>query len=89
VRAFFKSHIGDHFHFNTGFMLWMKENAGLTLHDAAVEWERLASLKKNKNQPSEIAPQFEYNQFMRDYFRVNPGKTVHDAISAWKSQRGI
>lgn len=89
VRKFFKSHIGEHFHFNTYFMQWMKENVGLTLHDAAAEWERLAAFKKSKNYNSDIAPQFEYNQFMRDYFQANPGKTIHNAISAWKFKRGI
>jgi hypothetical protein len=89
VRNFFKKHIGDHFRFNTEFMAWMKDNVGLTLQDAVKEWERLSVTKRDKNNPSEIAPQFEYNQFIRDYFRENPGRTLHDAISEWQIKRGI
>ncbi len=89
VRNFFKKQIGEHFRFNTAFMSWMKENAGLTLQDAVKEWERLSVVKRDKNHPSEIAPQFEYNQFIRDYFKENPGKTIQDAIKKWRKKRGI
>jgi Domain of unknown function (DUF6434) len=40
VRRFFKKEIGEHFHFNRPFMQYLKENAGITLKEAAEEWKR-------------------------------------------------
>jgi hypothetical protein len=40
VRRFFKAHLGDDFHFNKPFMIWMKESTGKTLADAIEEFKK-------------------------------------------------
>lgn len=40
VRRFFKSQIGEHFHFNIEFMAWMKNSKGKKLKDAVKEWKK-------------------------------------------------
>ena len=40
VRRYFKARCGDHFKFDRPFMAWMKANAGKTMGEAVVEWQR-------------------------------------------------
>lgn len=87
VRRFFLAHIGKQFRFNAAFMNWMKANVGKTLGDAAIEWKRIASSKKDTNLKTEIAPQFEYNRYIRAFLAANPDKTIHDAMQHWKMKR--
>ena len=90
-RAFFRSLIGQEFHFTVHFMNFMKENIGKTYQDAIDEWYRERERKKDRTSRSPIAPQFEYNQYIRAYFEHNPGKTLQDAIASWnrkKKRRG-
>lgn len=45
VRRFFKAEIGEHFKFDRPFMAWMKPHPGLTMRDAATEWQRREATK--------------------------------------------
>ena len=83
------SQIGSHFRFNTAFMSWVKNNPGKTLGDAVLEWKRIYSLKKSKNQISSIAPQFEYNTYIRLFLQDNPQLTFADAVKFWKIKRTL
>lgn len=77
LRAFFKQHIGNGFHFKVEFQKWLHENAGKTYGDAVVAYKTL-------DHPAEIWPQFEYNQYVRDFFADNKGASLNDAIRCWK-----
>ena len=87
VRAFMKREIGAHFHFNTAFMNWTKQNIGKTMKEAIAEWKRLYELKSDKNHPTTISPQFEYNAYIRDFLTDNKDKKLTDAIQYWKLKR--
>ncbi|MCU0416214.1 MAG: SAP domain-containing protein [Cytophagaceae bacterium] len=89
VRRFFLTEIGSHFSFNIVFMKWLKENKGKTLNDAIVEWNRIHTLKKDKNYESEIAPQFEYNRYMRAFLKDNPTMSSKDAMKFWKLKSAL
>ena len=84
VRTFMTLHIGHHFKFNTEFMNWAKANTGKSMGEAIEEWKRIYTLKRNKGQKTEIAPQFEYNRYIRDFMADNPGQTLKSAIRLWK-----
>lgn len=86
-RAFFKSIIGAHFRFTTGFMQFCKANPQKTYREAVEFWQTEQAAKKNKTQQTVIAPQFEYNQFIRDFLTANKGSSLKQAISAWKVAR--
>lgn len=83
-RAFFKSIIGEKFHFTTRFMNFFKYNIGKTYKDAINEWYAEAEDRKN-GEKTVLSSQFEYNQFIRDYFQdpKNKGKPLKEAISEW------
>ena len=83
-RAFFKSIIGEKFHFTTLFMKFFKNNIGKTYKDAINEWHAEQEERK-KGEKTALSSQFEYNQFIRDYFQdpKNKGKSLKEAISEW------
>ncbi len=89
VRAFFRKHIGRHFHFNVAFMKWTKENNGQTLAKAVEEWQRGYELKKDKNQQTIIEPQFEYNRYMRAFLADNPDQSSAAATRYWKLKSAL
>ena len=87
VRAFMKREIGSHFHFNTAFMKWTKQNIGKTMREAIAEWKRLYELENDKNYQTTISSQFEYNAYIRDFLADNKEKKLTDAIKYWKLKR--
>jgi hypothetical protein len=91
VRAFMKQEIGTHFHFNTEFMKWTRQNIGKTMREAISEWKRLYELRNDKNYQTTISSQFEYNAYIRNFLADNKDKKLADAIKCWKlirNQRG-
>jgi hypothetical protein len=86
-REFFKSAIGESFHFWVVFQTWMKANKGVkTYQDAVNEYNRIMREKKEgKKYP--IWPQFKYNQYMRDFFADNPKATREQCLACWKVKR--
>jgi len=87
-KEFFKSIIGNKFHFTTHLLNYFKENAGKkTYEDLVKEWYKEQELKKDPNYVKEIPPQFEYNTYIRDFMKDNPDKTRNDAINYWKIKR--
>ena len=87
VRAFMKREIGTHFHFNTEFMKWTKQNIGKTMNEAINEWKQRYELGKNKNYQTKISSQFEYNAYIRAFLADNKDKKLTDAIKYWKLKR--
>ena len=87
VRAFMKREIGSHFHFNTAFMKWTKQNVGKTMREAIIEWKRLSELRNDKKIQTTISSQFEYNAYIRDFLTDNKEKKLSDAIKHWKLKR--
>ena len=87
VRAFMKREIGSHFHFNTAFMKWTKQNVGKTMREAITEWKRLSELRNDKKFQTTISSQFEYNAYIRDFLTDNKEKKLSDAIKHWKLKR--
>lgn len=86
-RAFFKTVIGEQFHFTTNFMRFCRENAGKTYRDAVNEWYKEQKSKQDKSFKTEIAPQFEYNRYVRDYLADNQDKSFKDAVKAWNKKK--
>jgi len=89
VRMFMKREIGSHFHFNTAFMEWTKQNIGKTMREAIAEWKRLAELKNDKNYQTTISSQFEYNTYIRGFLADNKDKKLSDAIKHWNMKRNL
>jgi hypothetical protein len=87
VRAFMKREIGSHFHFNTAFMKWTKQNVGKTMREAITEWKRLYELRNDKKFQTTISSQFEYNAYIRDFLADNKENKLADAIKYWKLKR--
>ena len=87
VRAFMKREIGPHFHFNTAFMKWTKQNVGKTMREAITAWKQLYVSKNSKNHQTTISSQFEYNTYIRDFLADNKGKKITDAVKFWKLKR--
>jgi len=87
VRAFMKREIGSHFHFNTAFMQWTKQNIGKTMREAIIEWKRIYELRNDKKFQTTISSQFEYNAYIRNFLADNKEKKLSDAIRYWKLKR--
>jgi len=87
-NEFFKSKIGNKFHFTVYLLDYFKKNTGKqTYGDLVKEWFKEQELKKDPNFVKEIAPQFEYNTYIRDFMKSNPKKTRSDAIKYWKIKK--
>jgi hypothetical protein len=87
VRDFFKSEIGNHFHFNVELLQYMKKNVGKTLGDAKNEYLRIEAIKKSGKTKTRIDISCEYNQYIRDFFADNPGKTFKQAVGCWNQKK--
>lgn len=88
-RAFFKSIIGEKFHFNVVFQKYLKENCGKTYADAVDAYYKIDQEKKENKGLNKIDSQFEYNRYIRAFFNDNKGKTLKDAINCWKYKRSL
>ncbi len=87
-KEFFKSIIGNKFHFTTHLLDYFKKHTGKkTYSDLINEWYKEQELKKDPNFIKDIAPQFEYNTYIRDFLKDNPNKSKTDAIKYWKIKR--
>lgn len=84
LRAFFRSEIGPHFHFDQRMRDFIAQEVGKTLQEAIEMWEQ------PRPTTSPIAPQFEYNRHMRAFYERHPNATRAEAIQVWneyKAQR--
>lgn len=90
-RAFFKSVIGEKFHFTVNFMNFFKNNVGKTYGDAISEWHREHELKKQGKFKTTIGKQFEYNQYFRDFFAdpINKSKSRKEATQLWMIKKTL
>ena len=82
-REYFKSKIGNHFHFTAYMMKYIKEHPGITFREYIGEWKAEEERKK-KGLKRKIMKSCEYNQYIRDFFRENKGLKLVDAIKCWK-----
>lgn len=89
VRRFMVSQVGSKFHFSISLMEWMTANAGKTLKDAVVEYQRTSEQAKDKNFKTTIKPHNQYNKYLRDFFEDNPDKTMTEARRCWKLKRAL
>ena len=87
VREFFKSEIGNHFHFNVELFQYIKKNIGNTLGDAVEECKQIESIKKSGKTKTRIDLSCEYNQYIRDFFADNQGKTFKQAVTCWNNKK--
>ncbi len=94
TRAFFKSVIGEHFHFTAHLQQFRRERIGrgerLTYGDLAREWIAEHERRKDKNYKSELSRSWEYITFVRAFFadkRRNAGRSMGDAAKAWNEIR--
>jgi hypothetical protein len=90
TRAFFKSVIGEHFHFTAHLQQFRREqqlkSVRLTYGDLVREWMAEHERRKDPNYKSRIARSWEYNQFVRDFMADKPrneGLSISDAARAW------
>jgi hypothetical protein len=93
TRDFFKSVIGDGFHFTAHLNQYMRARKNLRYRDLVNEWLAEKKRRQNRDYKPPIMRSGEYNLFIREYFadRRNRGKKFHDAVAAWnevKKHRG-
>ena len=93
TRAFFKGHIGPHFHFTYHLNQFRLAREGLTYGDLIDEWLAEYERRKTPSYQSPIASHGEYNRYIRDFFddERNKGKSFQDAVASWnaiKHERG-
>jgi SAP domain-containing new25/Domain of unknown function (DUF6434) len=98
TRAFFKSVIGEHFHFTAHMQAYrrerMRSGEPLTYGDLAREWVAERERRATAGYRSGIAPTWQYNQFVRDFMadgNRKGGASFADAAKAWnkiKAHRG-
>lgn len=88
-RKFFKSIIGEKFHFNVAFQKYLKANSGKTYGDAVEAYYEITQAKKDNQGANQIDSQFEYNRYIQAFFIDNKGKSLHDAILCWKYKRSL
>ncbi|RED11034.1 DUF6434 domain-containing protein [Pontivivens insulae] len=89
VRRYFKSRCGDSFKFNTAFMAWMKDNAGKTLADAVIEYERLQVEARAPQFESRIADHNQFNQYTRDFLADNSHLGMPEVRKFWALKRAL
>jgi hypothetical protein len=94
TRAFFKSAIGDHFHFTAHLQQFRREQqrngVRLTYGDLVREWLAEHERRKDPKYKSTIARYWQYNQFVRDFMADKPrnaGKGISEAARAWNITR--
>ncbi len=90
TRDFFKSVIGDHFHFTAHLQQFRRERqrkgVRLTYGDLVQEWLAERERRKDPNYKSKIGRYWQYNQFVRDFMadkQRNAGKGMSEAARAW------
>ena len=88
-RTYFKSIIGDHFHFTAYMMAYIKTHPGITFKEYVDEWQREHQKRKNKSYKPDIMKSCEYNQYIRDFFANNTVYSLKDAIKCWKYKKSI
>lgn len=86
-RLFFKSIIGNNFHFYVEFQKYLKNNSGKTYKDAINEYYKIVQFKKENKGNTKIDSQFEYNTYIRDFFKDNKDKTMKQAIKCWNYKK--
>ena len=88
VRNFFKSVVGEKFHFSVELLQYMRKSAGKTLEDAVSEYRKIEKRKKS-GKLTKISLSCEYNQYIRDFFADNPGKTFKQAVICWNMKKRL
>lgn len=94
TRKFFKSMIGDHFHFTAHLQQFRRDKQSkgipLTYGDLVREWLADRERRKDKNYKSPLQRTWEYNRFVRDFMADktrNTGKGIATAARAWNLVR--
>ena len=88
-RKYFKSKIGNHFHFTAYMMKYIKSNPDITFHEYIEEWKKEHKRKKDKNYKPSIMKSCEYNQYIRDFFSNNKKHSLKNAIKCWKHKKSF
>lgn len=90
TRNFFKSVIGEHFHFTAHLQKYRRDRMSRgrppTYGDLVREWLAEEKRRKDPNYKSEIAGSWQYNQFVRDFLADKPrnaGAGMAGAAKAW------
>ena len=89
TRNFFKSLIGNHFHFTARGVDWLREQwlAGKppTYEQFAKEWiEEFVRNQKEKCAPKQ---EWAYIRFIQDFKKSNPSASKTEILNAWEVQR--
>ncbi len=88
-KKYFKSIIGQHFHFTAYMAKYMKDRPEITFKRYINEWQAEYKRRKDKNYHPKIMRSCEYNQYIRDFFKDNPKRTRVDAIKYWKIKKSL
>ncbi|MCD4720156.1 MAG: SAP domain-containing protein [Desulfobacula sp.] len=86
-RKYFKSIIGNHFHFTAYMMQYIKATPGITFKQYINEWKKEHERRKEKNYKPDIMKSCEYNQYIRNFFEKNKNLSLKDAIKCWKHKK--
>ena len=84
LSLYFRSVLGNGFHFNAAMRNFIHNGAGHTLAEAAICY--LASVQPT-SQKRCIPKQLAYNQHFRDFFAAHPGANCEQAVAAWWEKR--
>ncbi len=91
TRIFFKSLIGDHFHYTAYGIDWIKDNwmqgSPPTYAQFAAYWQSEYTARQITKAP--MKPEWAYLNFLDTYKKVHPTSSKSFAIAAWKIERQI
>lgn len=89
TRDFFKSLVGEHFHFTTYGIDWLRERwleeDPPTYAEFAEYWQDdYEDRTLNKRVPKQ---EWAYNRFVQDFMKTNPKKSKSEFLAAWEEKR--
>ncbi|MBI2352849.1 SAP domain-containing protein [Candidatus Dependentiae bacterium] len=91
TRLFFKSLIGDHFHFTVFGLDWLEkrwiDGNPATYKEFADMWQKEYEFRKIHKVPSK--EEWAYINCIKKYLEQNPGASRHEMISHWEKERNF
>ena len=91
TRLFFKSIIGDHFHFTAQGIDWLRtqwlQSKTPTYNEFAQEW--MAEYKRNQQEKRAPKREWAYIRFTQKHLKSYPDASKKELLDAWNNQRKI
>jgi hypothetical protein len=87
VRRFFKSELGDGFHFTIAMIDWMRGNVGRSMADAVDAARALQAKAASPGYQTQIKPHNQWNAYLRAFRADNPNLGLDAARATWARKR--